>query len=276
MLAQGTSDFVYKRAQDRGIVLESYLAVECGPFGATALLFGFLLGDLYINGPTVVFGLLAGVISFWSIFFFVTSLREGEVGVLTLIFRLNFVVVAIMAIFWLGESWTTSLGIGLLCAVLAIASVTLLERTSRKGKTNPGRSIGLALLAMVLFAILNLLFKIGIQEGANVAWMVVFASLSWFPSAVLVVVLRRRFSMPKSNWIFLPITGFLKSSAFFALLYAFQRGGSASVVVPITQLSFLVTIVWAAVVLREPLTRPKLIGLAFAVAAIVAFSAQAG
>ena len=129
---------------------------------------------------------------------------------------------------------------------------------------------------MVLFAILNLLFKIAIQEGANVGWMVVLAAFSWFLSAALLVVLRRRFSMPKNNWIFLPITGFLKSSAFFALLYAFQRGGSASVVVPIAQLSFLVTIVWAAVVLREPLTRPKLIGLGFAVAAIVAFSAQAG
>ena len=82
--------------------------------------------------------------------------------------------------------------------------------------------------------------------------------------------------MPKNNWIFLPVTGFLKSSAFFALLYAFRRGGSASVVVPIAQLSFLVTILWATVVLREPLTRPKFIGLSFAVVAILAFSAQAG
>ena len=43
-------------------------------------------------------------------------------------------------------------------------------------------------------------------------------------------------------------------------------------VVPIAQLSFLVTIGWAAVILREPLTRPKLVGLGFSVAAIVAFS----
>ena len=78
--------------------------------------------------------------------------------------------------------------------------------------------------------------------------------------------------MPRDNWIFLPITGFLKAIAFCTLLYAFRRGGNASVVVPIAQLSFLVTIGWAAAILREPLTRPKLVGLGFFVAAIVAFS----
>ncbi|MFQ5693243.1 MAG: EamA family transporter [Nitrospinota bacterium] len=273
MLAQGASDFVYKKAQDRGIVLETYLLVEAVPFSAVALLFGALRGGLHVNRATVGFGLAFGVFSFIAIFLFVTSLREGEVGVNTLIFRLNFVLVAVLAILWLGEAWTASVGTGLFLAVLAIGVVTL---WGRGGDRRPGssRSVGLALVAMVFFAVLGVLFKIAMRAGANPGWAIVFAAASWSVCAAALVVARRRYAFPSNNWRFLPITGALKSFSFFLLLYAFRLGGSASVVVPIVQLSFLVTLLLAALVLREPLTRPKLLGLALAVAAIAAFSAQ--
>ncbi|MFQ5914195.1 MAG: EamA family transporter [Nitrospinota bacterium] len=276
MLAQGTSDFLYKKAQDRGIVLETYLMIESTPFALVALLFGNLLGDLYVDRTTVSFGLISGVFSFAAIFCFVTSLREGAVGVNTLIFRLNFVWVAVLAILWLGEAWTASVGAGLCFAVLAIGSVTLLAGRQGERRGSSPRSIGLAILAMVFFVVLNLLLKIGIQRGANVGWAIVFAAMSWTFCAATLVVVRRRFSFPRNNWLFLPITGALKSLAFVSMLYAFRRGGSASVVVPVVQLSFLVTMGWAAVILREPLTRPKLLAMGLAVAAIVAFSTQGG
>ena len=276
MLAQGTADFFYKRAQERGAVFESYLAVESGPFAIVALLFGFLLEGLTVNQPTVIYGLVFGVFSFWAIFCFVTSLREGEVGINTLIFRLNFVLVAVFAILWLGERWTVAAGVGLTFAILAIASVTLLTGNGDRGRKSSPRSIGLAALAMVLFAILGVILKIAIREGANIGWAVVFGAFSWTCCAAGLVVARKKYSMPRANWIYLPVTGCLKAVAFCLMLYAFRRGGSASVVVPIVQFSFLVTIVWATLILREPLTRPKLISLAFAVAAIAAFSAQPG
>ena len=274
MLAQGTSDFVYKRAQDRGIVLESYLMVESVPFAAAALLMGAFLDGLFLNRTTVILGLICGVFSFWAIFCFVTSLKAGEVGVNSLIFRLNFVFVAIFAMLWLGERWTLSVGVGLVFAILAIGSVTLMERGGGKRFVGGRRPIGLALLGMVLFAVLNVVLKIGIRDGANMGWLIAFAAFSWASCAAVLAAARKRFLMPRNNWIFLPITGFLKAIAFCSLLYAFRRGGAASVVVPIAQLSFLVTIGWAAVILREPLTRAKLVGLGFAVAAIVAFSVR--
>ena len=128
MVTQGTSDFIYKRAQERGVVFESYFAVECVPFAGVALLAGYLMEGLIINQATVLYGLVFGVFSFWAVYFFVTSLREGEVGVNTLIFRLNFVLVAVFAILWLGEPWTAAVGAGLIFAALGIASVTLLRR----------------------------------------------------------------------------------------------------------------------------------------------------
>lgn len=276
MVTQGTSDFIYKRAQERGVVFESYFAVECVPFAGVALLFGYLMEGLIINQATVLYGLVFGVFSFWAVYFFVSSLREGEVGVNTLIFRLNFVLVAVFAILWLGEPWTAAVGAGLIFAALGIASVTLLAGRRKTNGTGSGRSIGLALLAMVLFAMLGVTLKIGIQEGANIGWAIVLGSMSWAVCACILVVARKRYSMPRANWVFLPMTGCLKAISFSLMLFAFRRGGNASVVVPIVQLSFLVTMIWAAIFLGEPLTRSKIIGLAFAVAAILAFSAQGG
>ena len=68
------------------------------------------------------------------------------------------------------------------------------------------------------------------------------------------------------------VTGSLKALAFFSMFSAFRFGGAASVVVPIVQLSFLVTILLAAVFLGERLDPPKLIGLGLALAAIFLLS----
>jgi uncharacterized membrane protein len=272
MLAQGTSDFIYKKAQERGIVLESYLVLEAAPFAGVALLFGYLMGDLTMSRMAMVYGPILGVLSFVATFCFVSSLREGEAGINTLIFRLNFILVAMMAVLWLDEEWSFSLGLGLLLAILAIASVTLLG-AKRGGNTDRSfRPIGLALVGMFFFALLNLVFKIGVRAGGNIAFLIIFSSCAWLVCSFVVMVARRRWQIPRNNWTFMPVTATLKGMAFFVMLYAFQIGGAASVVVPIVQLSFLVTMLLAAVFLRERLDPPKLIGLALALGAIFLLS----
>ncbi len=271
MLAQGASDFLYKKAQDSGIALESYLLVEAVPFAATALLFGYILGDASPNRAALIYGPIFGVFSFCGIFLFVTSLREGEAGVNTLIFRLNFVLAALIAILFLGERWTASLGAGLLLAVLAIASVTILG--GRRGKrVRLSRPAALAALAMLFFAVLNIIFKVAVSAGGNVAFLIFFGACAWMVCAFSVMVARRRFHFPANNWRYLPMTGCLKSVAFFLMLYAFRAGGAASVVVPIVQLSFLVTVALAVLFLGERIDRTKGFGLAFALAALFMLS----
>ena len=271
MLAQGVSDFLYKKAQDSGIALESYLLVEAVPFAATALLFGYLLGDASPNRAALVYGPIFGVFSFCGIFLFVTSLREGEAGVNTLIFRLNFVLAALVAILFLGERWTASLGAGLLLAVLAIASVTILGGRRGKG-VRLSRPAALAALAMLFFAVLNIIFKVAVSAGGNIAFLIFFGACAWMVCAFSLMAARRRFLFPANNWRYLPMTGCLKSVAFFLMLYAFRAGGAASVVVPIVQLSFLVTVALAVLFLGERIDRTKGFGLAFALAALFMLS----
>lgn len=274
MLAQGTSDFIYKKAQERGIVLDSYLFLEAFPFAGVSFLCGYLTGDLAVTPVAMIYGPFLGATSFAAIFAFVTSLREGEVGVNTLIFRLNFILVAVMAVIWLGEAWTLSLSAGLLFAILAIGSVTLAgrRREEQRDELSSFRPIALALLAMVLFALLNVGFKMAIRAGSNAAYLIFFTSMTWATCSFVLMALRGRWRNLRNNWLFMPVTGSLKALAFFLMLTAFRLGGAASVVVPIVQLSFLVTIFLAALFLKERLDLAKLIGLGLAVGAIFMFS----
>lgn len=272
MLAQGTSDFFYKKAQERGIVLESYLVAEAVPFAAVAVIFGYFTGELTANRAAMTYGPVLGILSFIAIYTFVTSLREGEAGINTLIFRLNFILVAVMAVLWLEEEWSFSLSVGLSLAILAIASVTLLGSSRGGGAPRSRRPIALAFIAMIFFSILNVGFKVAVQAGSGAAVLIVFTSLAWTFCAFVVMAVRKKWQFPRNNWIFMPVTGSLKALAFFSMLSAFRLGGAASVVVPIVQLSFLVTILLAAVFLRERLDPPRLIGLVLAIAAIFLLS----
>ena len=272
MSALGTSDFLYKKARESGMVPESFLVAEVPYFLSAAWLFGYATGDLHSNMASLLYGPPMGITSFIATFCFIQSLRDGEVGVNTLILRLNFVLVDILAVLALGERWSLHLAAGLLCSVFAIASVTWGGRVSRRHRPGSRRSILLALLAMMLFAVLNLLLKIGVSQGGNPAFLILYSGGVWAVCSAGFALWRRRTAMPRSNWVFSPITGGLKSLAFCAMLLAFQLGGAASVIVPIVQLSFLVTILLAAFFLGERLDRPKLAGLSLAVGAIFLLS----
>ncbi|MDA0999262.1 MAG: DMT family transporter [bacterium] len=278
MCAQGASDFFYKRAQNRGIVLETYLQVEWIPFALVALLFGYLNGDLEPNRASLIYGPIFGVFSFIAIFLFVSSLREGEASINTLIFRLNFVLVAFFAILFLGERWTISLTAGLVFAGLAIASTAVMGRSrspaggggGRRGLSS--RSLALVLSGMFFFSVVNVIFKVSVVNGGNVPFLIVFGACSWSVAAFILMVARGRYGFPPGNWIYFPITGSLKSVSFFCLLTSFRLGGNASAVVPIVQMSFVLTAILAAVFLGETFNRWKWAGLGFAALAILALS----
>ena len=270
MAGLGASDFLYKKAQSRGMVAESFLVAEIPYFVSAALLFGYVTGDLRPNTASLIYGPPMGLCSFIGTFFFLQSLRDGEVGVSTLILRLNFVLVALLAVLALGEPWSLALAAGLLCSGLAVAAVTW---GSRRGgsRRSSRRSLLLAFLAMMFFAALNLMFKIGVREGGNVPFLILFSAVVWSACSASFALWRGRTAMPRANWAFSPFTGSLKALAFCSMLLSFRLGGAASVIVPIVQLSFLVTILLAAVFLRERLDALKIAGLALAVAGIFLF-----
>ena len=274
MVLVGAADFVYKRAAVAGAVPSSFLLVQSWFFGATAFAFGILTGTLRYH-PALWLGPLAAVSVFAGARMFLHSLRHGEATANTPIFRLSFVITVALAILFLGEQLTLRKLAGFALAAAAILLLTAfpvgrLLRGRLRGA--PGTPLLWALAAMGCMGLLNFIYKIAAHLGAT-APAFIFSQFCAFTLIALFHALwwEGGLRLDRAVWSHAPIAGAFTSAGFIFLILALQRG-EASVAVPISQMSFVMTTLLAAVVYREGFTLQKSVGLAAAVLTILVFN----
>jgi bacterial/archaeal transporter family protein len=130
---------------------------------------------------------------------------------------------------------------------------------------------GLAALALIFWGTAGLFQKLStnhISAQAALIWLTVgFCLLDpWlFPS-------RPISSFPARDVVLILLAGVLNTFGSWALLAALERGGKASVVVPLTSLYPLVVVIAAPIVLRERITRLQGLGIICGLGAIVLFA----
>lgn len=270
----GVADFVYKRAALAGAAPSSFMVVQSWFFGGTALVFALWTRSLQFH-PTLFLGPLAAVVIFAGVRMFLQSLQGGEATVNTPIYRLSFVVTVALAILFLGEEFTLRklLGFALAAASILLLTAFPLGRLLRGGfRPAAGKPLVLALAAMGCMGLLNFLYKIVAILGAT-APAFIFSQSCAFAVIALFHALwwERGVRLNRAVWGHAPAAGILLSSAFIFLILALQRG-EASVAVPISQMSFVMTTALAAIVYREAFTLKKTAGLAAAVLTILVFN----
>ena len=274
MALVGVADFVYKRAAVAGAVPSSFLLVQSWFFGATAFVFGIVTGTLRFH-PALLLGPLAAVSVFSGARMFLQSLRGGEATVNTPIFRLSFVITVALAIVFLGERLTPRKLAGFALAAGAIILLTAfpLRRLLRgEFRAAAGKPLLLALAAMGCMGLLNFIYKVAAYLGAT-APAFIFSQFCAFTLIALFHALwwERGLRLDRAVWLHAPFAGVFTSAGFICLILALQRG-EASVAVPISQMSFVMTTVLAALVYREAFTLKKSLGLAAAVLTILVFN----
>src|SRR5471030_3467016 len=112
----GIGDFIYKRATLAGLRADQLLMSQGWFFLPLIIGYGLLTGTLAPQ-PAALWGPLAGAFVFVGFYNFVRSLATGPVSINAPIFRLNFVVTALLAIAVLGETLTGSKFAGLTLAL---------------------------------------------------------------------------------------------------------------------------------------------------------------
>jgi len=242
----------------------------CFIFPVTGI-WAYLEGS-YAWTPPALLGAAAGVLIFSGFLAFMKSVRLGEASVSTPIYRISFVITALVAILFLGEGMTPRKGGGFM---LAAGSIFLLsDFRLRGGKAPPGRAVSIlfAAAAMAAVGLLNIVYKLGVMGGVAPAMFlhsqaVFFIAIAFAYSWI--VQGGPRFS--RTGWAHALVTGVCLTVGIISLLAAFRRG-EASVVAPIAQLSFVVTSMMATFWMGERLTGRKVAGLLLAVGTIVAFA----
>ena len=270
MFLVGIADFVYSRAVRRGVSRATMICSVGAIFFPTVTIWTLIEGA-YSWTPYAFLGSIAGLLIFFGTYAFMKSVHLGEASVSTPIYRISFVITALLAICFLNEPMTYRKGLGFLFAAASIFFLSEFPLSIKAIPRDRATSILWAIAAMISLGLLNVVYKIGVSHGVAPS-MLLHSQGIFFNIAVYIYAFYTqggpRFS--RTGWAHASITGTTLSTGLIALLAAF-REGETSVVTPIAQLSFVVSALMATFLLREKFTIRKTVGLFLAIATIGAF-----
>jgi len=265
----GLGDFIYKRATAEGVKPHHFLMGQAWCFAPAIVLYAWATGTLVLRTSAVWNG-LAGLFMFIGLFNFLRSLASGPVSIAAPIFRLNFVVTSVLAILVLGEPLTLAMPIALAFAFVATWLLLGGEHDTR-AELNRG-SLVAVLIATVSLGAANFFHALGVRHGSTPetalsAQAVVFVTLA----TIFVRVTDGKIAPPPAMWKHAAAAAAVLMGAFLLMLYGLTLG-PASVLVPITQMGFVVTAALGIALLGEPVTMRKMVGLAAALGALAALA----
>jgi drug/metabolite transporter (DMT)-like permease len=274
MVCYGLGDLVYKRAAMAGAAAHRFMMVQSWSYGVMVAVYGLATRTLVLDAGAL-WGALAGIFAYTGFYNFARSLRAGNVSINAPIFRLSFTITAALAVLLLGEPLTATKVAGL-SAALGAVWLLLGASPGRMASDLRGSGAGLArvLVATVAVGIANLLYKVGLRAGATPAGLLLAQAFVVITiGTTMVAVLDRRVRPTRVTLRYAPLAALALAGGFILLAEALTRG-QASVLVPIAQMGFVVTATIGFLVLREPFTPRKGVGLALALVALGCLSAS--
>ncbi len=269
MICLGLADIVYKRGAAAGVRPHHFLMVQAWIFAPTVFVYGWATGTAKMI-PAALWGSAVGLASFVAFYNFLGSLRTGSVSINAPIFRLSFAFTAALAIAVLGEPLTFYKLAGLSLTLLAVW--LLLGSTKAVAGAAPRitmQSLVQVVIAMLTLGLANFLYKVGLRAGATPATLLVAqAALFVVLATVFGGSVDRGIRPPRLTWAHAPFAGIFLVVGLVLMLESLSRG-EASVLVPITQMGFVVSAAIGFAALGEPFTARKGAGLICALGAIV-------
>lgn len=223
--------------------------------------------------PALAWGIVAGIFSALSNLLLILAMQHQEAGICATIYRLNLVPAAFLACLILGESLTAWKIMGI---AAASGAVLLFFTPSRSTLTTaPRQSLVLITLASLLRAGMGLAYKQGLLLGGNGFLILTLNGLIWLAAGGIYHILNQESTVRPSlkTYGYGLLSGLLVCGIVYFMMLALRRG-EASIILPITQLSFVVTSLIGIIGLNERLAWSKTAGLALAVLCVI-FMAQA-
>ena len=258
------NDLVFKLFADKMRSRGGFISIV-GVFWLFALMFLPMKWDNL--QATIIWGVVSGVFSVTGNILLIEAMARQSAGLCSTMYRLNMVFVVIMAYFMLNERISPMQLVGILFALASV--VVFLPYDSMKGASGIG--FMLALAASVLRAFMGISYKYAFMNGVDKNAIVLVNSFLWIIPGFLYAVFREK----QLNWIkdksilkFGAISGILVAGIVFGMAGSLNAG-DASRVLPIAQMSFLLTFGLSVIFLKEKCDLRKVIALLFGIIAIL-------
>ncbi len=265
MAFMGAADAVSRRARQMGAPSSSYLLAQAPFFILTASAALARYGRPDFSSTAIAWAALAGVLAFAATACLIQSLKHGLATVNVAVFRLNFVLSSMLAMWLFREAprWNKLAGLA-----LAVAAIAFFFRGMGGRGSHQRQALAYAIAGMFLAAGLQLVWakagKLGIDRGS----FLLIQSLVFLCPAALYAWIDQRLRITLPTLKYAAANGALLAFGTLAVLESVVRG-EASVCIPITQLSFVVTTILAAAFLHERITWTRGAGCALAIGAII-------
>ncbi|MFA7159432.1 MAG: EamA family transporter [Kiritimatiellia bacterium] len=268
MACAAANDFVFKLYARRSGPVGAYLAV-IGVIWALAFAACLPSRQVLLQPATLLWGAVSGVFSITANILYVMALKKEDVGVCSTIYRLNLVPAAFLAFLLFGEPATAPR----LAAIAAgVAAVLFFSWPSGRAAAKPFVSFSIAavFLASLLRAGMGLSYKAGLLAGADEFGLMTINGCAWIAGGAGFHFMANRaaWRAPRSTFAYGAVSGALVCGIVLFLVLALKRG-DASLVLPVTQMSFALTVLAGIAFMHEPLTLRKCAGVSLGAACIL-------
>ena len=214
-----------------------------------------------ISTKALIFILLSGFATGVSWLFFFRALSMGDASKVIPIDKSSVVLTIILSILILGEKAVPNIMVG--GALIAIGTFVLIGKSEeKKGITGSHTYILYAILGAVFAALTAILAKIGIEDvDSNVATFLRTIVIMVFSWAIVFFqgTQKNMKTISTKGYLFLVLSGMATGFSWLCYFGALAIG-KVSVVAPIDKSSVVITMILSFVILKEKITKQKVIG----------------
>ena len=209
-------------------------------------------------GGSCFWGISSGALSITANLLLISSMKYQSAGVSSTVYRLNLAAVALGAWVLFGENLN-----GLQILGIAAAAIAVLCFFPWTEKENRGSRIGLflALGAALLRAAMALCYKQSLLNGEGSGGLLFWNSLCWIAGGIVWYLASERDQAPMSRGV--AAYGLCSGILVFGIVYTMTQAlalGKANIVIPIAQMSFILTFLLGGIFLKERFAPLKIAG----------------
>jgi drug/metabolite transporter (DMT)-like permease len=268
MASNAVKDTLFKTVarQDGGSRILLFYGMKSALIAALCLPIILLIRREPLLHPTsLVFSLPLAALAALGYLASLASLVDGDASTNVTIIRMNFVLTSAFAVIFRGEALGPRKIAGSALCLLAL----LLFYLGGRSRGALHRGIGLSVLAGFAMAALNIVNKTALGAGASVPHLVMYRYVLIAVFCTIALAVRRQSFVPRPRLALVSgICAVLMLVSTFCALTALQTG-DLTLVIPITQASFLFTSLFSFLWLHEKLDWGKVAGLVAAVAGLI-------
>jgi drug/metabolite transporter (DMT)-like permease len=268
MLANAGKDTVFKVAagEDGGARTNLFYTWKGAFIAVMAFALLVVRRAPLIQVTSLAWGAPLGVLVYATYMLALRSLVHGEASTNITVFRLNFVVTSIIAALALHETLTIRKLAGLVLCLAAILVFFWGGRESASGSRAKG--ILLALAACFCCAALNTLNKVALNMGASIFHLILYRYIVVCLIGGTALAVRRQSVVPSGKLLAASAGAAVLMLTSLAFILTALSASDVTLIIPISQLSFLFTALLSFLLLRERLNWVKAGGIALAVVSI--------